>query len=263
MSKSHDNENLGFEPEDKEGIRKKWGEAKKEIMELGGWQGFKSGAWLLRLIRKSFGNYYERANAAYFRKKYPSLDNDAIAKKLIRVAARNSAILGAVVGAAVSTNEIIAIVTASGGGVILPASITIALAAIAGEAVLLVRIQLQLVANLARLHGVPLDPDDPEDILTILAFAVGGSVAELAGKAGMKIGGRLTEKAVRRYVSKSVLAAIKMIGRKLGIKILQRTIIKYAVPLVSMGIGSVWNNIATRAVGRLARKHFIARVNGT
>ena len=247
--------------EEKEALRQRWEDAKKEIIELGGWQGFKSGVWLLRLIQKSFGNYYERANAQYFREKYPRLDTEAIANKLTRVASRNSAILGAVVGAAVSTNEIIALITAAEGGVGLPANVAIAFAAIAGEAVLLVRMQLQLVANLAKLHGAPLDPDDPEDILTIFAFAVGGSVAELAGKAGMKIGGRLTEKAVRRYISKQVLAALKSIGRRLGIKILQRTIIKYAVPLASMGIGSTWNYFATRTVGRLARRHFIARAS--
>lgn len=256
-----DNDELDMAPErvtDKETLRQRWKDTSKEIVELGGWQGFKSGAWLLKLIRKSFGNYYERANAEYFREKYPRLDTDAIVKKLTSVASRNSAILGGVVGAAVSTNEILALLTATAGGVSLPANVAIAFAAIAAEAVLLVRMQLQLVANVAKLYGVPLDPEDPEDILTILAFAAGGSVAEVAGKAGMKIGGRLTEKAVRRYVSKQVLVALKSVGRKLGIKILQRTIIKYAVPVASMAIGAGWNYVATRAVGRIAKKHFIA-----
>jgi uncharacterized protein (DUF697 family) len=214
---------------------------------------------LPRLIQRAFRNYYERANAEYFRAKYASRAAEFIAQKLITLAARNSAILGAIVGSAVSTDEILAILTAGEGGVGLPANIAIAFAAIASEAVLLVRMQLQLVATLAKLYGAALDPDDPEDILTILAFAVGGSVAEVAGKAGMKVGGRLAERAVRRYIRKQVLEAIKAVGRKLGIKILQRAIIKYAVPLASIGIGSSWNYLATKAVGKIAKKHLLAR----
>jgi hypothetical protein len=50
-----------------------------------------------------------------------------------------------------------------------------------------------------------LDPDDPEDRLTILAFAVGGSAAEAAGKAGITVGGRAAAYAVKTVVSKQVL----------------------------------------------------------
>ena len=250
------------ESEDKETIKQKYEKAKKEFIELGGWESFKKGEWLIRLITKSFRNYFERANADYFRSKYPSLDTDEIAKKLIKVAARNSAILGGVVGTVVSTDEIVAILTAGEGGIGLPVNISIALAAIAAEAVVLVRMQLQLVANLAKLYGVPLNPDDPEDILIILAYALGGSVAELAGKAGMKIGGKITEKVIRKHISKGVLKAFKKLARKIGVKILQRTIIKYAVPLASMGIGSAWNYLATKSIGKIATKHFKKRKSG-
>ncbi len=46
---------------------------------------------------------------------------------------------------------------------------------------MLIKFQLQLVANLGKLYDVPLNPDDPEDILTILAFALGGSTADGIG----------------------------------------------------------------------------------
>lgn len=248
-----------FKEADKATLRSRIGQAKKELQELGGPEAFKSGSWLLRIIQHSFRSYYSKANEEYFRAKYPDLDADQIAKKLISVASQNTAVLGVVVGAAVSADEIAALVTAGGGGVGIPAAIAIAGGAIAAEAVVLVRFQLQLVANLAKLYGVPLDPDDPEDILLILAFAVGGSAAEEAGKLGAKIGGKLTEKMIRKYVAKDVLKAVKSLGRKIGIKILQRTIIKYAVPLASMAIGGAWNYFATKAVGKTARKHFLAR----
>jgi len=251
--------NRGIDKEDKKSIKKAYEDAKDEIEKLGGWESFKSGEWFLKLIRKCFKNYFERANADYFRGKYPSLDVDSIVKKINKVAARNSAILGAIVGGVVSADELTTIFTAGEGGLGLPANITIALMAIAGEAILLVRMQLQLIANIAKLYNTPIDVDDPEDILTIMAFALGGSVAEVAGKAGMKVGGKITEKAVRKHISRGVLKTIQKLGRKIGIKILQRTIIKYAVPVASMGIGYVWNYVATKTVGRIAVKHFKKR----
>ncbi len=247
--------------ENKESIKEQLKNAKDEVSELGGISAFKSGEWLFRLIQKSFRNYWERASADYFQDKYKSKDEDFIAKKLSKVAARNASLIGAATGAVVSTDEIVALVTGGEGGIGIPANVAIALTAMASEAVLLVRFQLKLVANLGKLYGVPLDPDDPEDILTILAFAVGGSAAEAAGKVGMKVGGKIAKVAVKKYISKEVLEALKRIGAKIGIKILQRTILKYTVPVVSIGIGAGWNYVTTRAVGKIAKKHFLQRRN--
>jgi uncharacterized protein (DUF697 family) len=251
----------GSKSEDENSIKSWIAKAKEEIAELGGLVGFKSGEWLFALVQKSFKNYWEHANAEYFRNKYPSKDNDDIAKRLISVAARNAGLLGVVTGAVVSTDEIVAFFTGGEGGVGLPANIAIAATAVASEAIVLVRFQLQLVANLGKVYGVPLNPDDPEDILTILAFAVGGSVAEEAGRFGMKVGGGIARYLVERYIAKETLETFKRIAAKIGIKILQRTIIKYAVPLASMGVGLGWNYFATKAVGKIACKHFKAKIN--
>jgi hypothetical protein len=98
--------------------------------ELGGWRAIKSGEFLWRLIQHSFKNYWERATASYFLEKYPKLDQDQIAKKLIVVAAKNASLLGAATAAAVSADEIVALLTVGGGGVGLPANIAIGMAAV-------------------------------------------------------------------------------------------------------------------------------------
>jgi hypothetical protein len=157
-------------------IKKRFEETKRDYDELGGWEAFKSGEWLPKLIHRSFKNYWERATVEYFYAKYPNRNRDEIAKRLVALAAKNASILGGITAAAISADEIVALTTV-GGGVGLPANIALALASISTEAILLVRIQIQLIANLGRLYGVPLDPDDPEDILTILTFAVGSIVA--------------------------------------------------------------------------------------
>lgn len=246
--------------DEKNGIRKLLEGARDEYTELGGWPAFTSGEWFLPLVQRAFRNYWERGTAEYFWQKYGSTDPDKIAGKLINVAAKNSAILGGLAGAAISADEIIAIATAGEGGVGIPANLAIAAAALGADAILLVRFQLQLVANLAHVYGVPLDPDDPEDILTILAFALGGSVADAAGKAGAKIGGQAAGRAARKVFSKELLASLKRLAAKIGVKLLQRKIVQYAVPVVSIGVGIGWNYTATKSVGKIAVRHFKGRL---
>lgn len=242
------------EESSRERIKRSIKNTKEEYHELGGWHGLTRGEWLWKLINKSLGVYIKRANAEYFRKKYPNLDNGQIAKKLISVAARNAAILGGLTGSAISADEIGGLL-ALPFGVGVPVNLAIAAGAIGAEAILLARIQIQMIVNLSALYDVPLDPEDPEDILTILAFALGGSAAEAAGKAGMKIGGAAAGQVARQFFSKEVLALVKKVGAKVGIKILQKSIVKYTIPIASIGIGTGWNYLSTKAVGSVAIKH--------
>ncbi len=244
---------------EKSKVKQEWSEAKNDYKDIGGWKSMKSGEWLWRIIQKSFANYWERANVEYFQNKYHTKDIEKISKKLISVTARNASILGGIVGAAVTADEIVALTSGGEGGIGLPANIAIAATAISGEAILLIRFQLQLVANLGKLYGVPLDPNDPEDILTIFAFAVGGSAADVAGKFGMKVGGKIAGRVAKNVFKKETLAALKRIATKIGIKILQRTIVKYTIPVVSIMIGTIWNYVATKTVARIAIKHFKVR----
>jgi uncharacterized protein (DUF697 family) len=237
-------------------FKKLFEEAKQFYQDFGGWKTFKSGEWLWLIIHKSFTNYWERASAEYFIAKYPDLTVDKIARKLIAVADKNAAILGAVTGATVSTDEIVGLLTGFEGGIGLPANLAIAGASVAAEVTLLIRIHLQLVANLAKLYGAPLDPEDPEDILTILAFALGGAASDAAGRAGMNVGRKAAEIGVKRIFRKEFLNNLKRLSAKIGVKILKRSIVKYTVPAVSIAVGSTWNYVATRNVGRIAMRHF-------
>lgn len=245
----------------KDEIKSQLTQAKRDYEEVGGWPSFKSGEWLWQIIQKSFVNYWNNANAEYFESKYGTTDKEKLTRKLIAVGAKNAAILGGLTGAAISTDEIVAIATAGEGGVGLPANIAIAAAGICGEAILLIRFQLQLVANLGKLYDVPLDPDDPEDILTIFAFALGGSAADTAGIFGMKVGGKLAGRAAKAVFKKETLATLKRIAAKVGIKILQRSIVKYTIPVASIGIGTGWNYASTKTVARIAMRHFKQRVD--
>jgi uncharacterized tellurite resistance protein B-like protein len=62
--------------------------------------------------------------------------------------------------------------------------------------------------------------------------------------------------AVRAVVSKGTLKAAQTFGKRLGVKILQRTVLKFAVFLSSAAVGSTYNYVTTRSIGRIASAHF-------
>jgi hypothetical protein len=227
--------------------------AAEEALEQEGWT---SGRWFLRLIRRYFKKYWETLEERYFHEVYGTDDKDAIANRLIKTFSRNASLLGALTGLIMSADEIVTILTGAEGGMGLPFNIVIAVLVLTMETILLLRFQLALVACLGRLYGAPLDPDDPDDLAAIMTFAVGGSAANAAGAAGMKVGGKLAARVARTAMQKEALTMLTGLAERIGIRMFVRAIVKYALPVVSLAIGMVMNFIATRAVGVIAMNHF-------
>jgi hypothetical protein len=69
----------------------------------------------------------------------------------------------------------------------------------------------------------------------------------------------LAEATIRKYIRKEVLETLKRIAKKLGYKLLRRSLINAAVPGVSILIGARWNKKATKMVGKIAVRHFEQR----
>jgi len=216
--------------------------------------------WLLRLIRRSLKRFWEQAGAVPFEAAFGPGDREQIADRLIRRFARDASILGGFTGVVMSVDEIVTFATGAEGGMGLPVNLAIAVLILTLETFLLVRFQLGLVACLGKLYGVPLDPDDPEDALTIFAYAVGGAAANAAKAAAVKTGGRLAGRIAKTVVQKEALAALTRVAERVGIRILQLAVIKYALPLFSIGIGVVMNYLATRTIGRVAKTHLKERL---
>jgi len=86
-------------------------------------------------------------------------------------------------------------------------------------------------------------------------YAMGVVPAEMLGK-GLQVAARGgTQSAVKKYVSKGTLKAIQDFGKRIGIRILQKSILKYTVPVVSAVVGSSYNYITTKSVGGIAKNH--------
>jgi uncharacterized protein (DUF697 family) len=146
----------------------------------------------------------------------------------------------------------------------LPVNIAIAATAICSEVFFTARIQLQLVARLGALYGATLDLEKPDDILAIMNFAFGGAVAEGLSKEIAKSGAAFSKAVVGRYYAKKEsFEVLKRFAKKLGYRLLRRSIVNGIVPGVSMAMGALWNKRTTRAIGRNAVKFFSSRASIT
>ena len=209
----------------------------------------KSGEWFIGLLRKVIQAYDRNTRATYFQKKYPGLPPDDIADILTSVTVRYATIAGAVAGAAATANQIAALSSAGMTAALFVGSI-------GAEMLYLSQIQMRLVLDLSVVYDLQLDPEDPEDILMIFGYALGVTPTEMIGKGLQIASGAGAKAAVKKYISKGTLQAIKDLARRLGFKILQRTILKYAVPVASAAVGSSYNYATTKSVGRIAKAHF-------
>ncbi len=209
----------------------------------------RSGQWFVELLQKVVYAYDRNARTEYFQQKYPGLSPDEIADILISVTARYATVAGGVAGAAATSTQLI---TLSSFGMTAPLFFGV----IGAEMIYLARIQMRLVLDLSVVYDLQLDPEDPEDVLMVFGYAVGVAPTELLGTVASKAAGGGAKTLVKKYVSKSVLKTIQSFARKLGFTILQRTIIKYTVPVASAIVGSTYNYATTSSMGRIAKAHF-------
>ncbi len=208
----------------------------------------KSGEWFVSLLTKVAKTYEQNVRAEYFQQKYPGLTPDEIADILIDVTVKYSTIAGGIAGAAVTANQI-ALFSSAG------ATAAIMAGTIGGEIIYLARLQMRLVLDLSVIYDINLDSDDPEDILLVFGYALGIVPTEVLGKSLQKAAAISTQQIIRKYISSGTLKTIQAFGKQIGIKILQRTIIKYSVPVVSAAVGSSYNYFTTRSIGKIAKSH--------
>ncbi|MBA3389315.1 MAG: TerB family tellurite resistance protein [Rubrobacter sp.] len=209
----------------------------------------RSGQRFVELLQKVVYAYDRNARTEYFQQKYPGLSPDEIADILISVTARYATVAGGVAGAAATSTQL---TTLSSFGMTAPLFFGV----IGAEMLYLARIQMRLVLDLSVVYDLQLDPEDPEDVLMVFGYAVGVAPTELLGTVASKAAGGGAKTLVKKYVSKSVLKTIQSFARKLGFTILQRTIIKYTVPVASAIVGSTYNYATTSSMGRIAKAHF-------
>jgi uncharacterized protein (DUF697 family) len=208
----------------------------------------RTGEWFLDLVLKTLKSYFKNSNKEFFTSKYPGKNSEYIEKKLVKVAVQNSMIIGAVAATLISLAELSTLTIKT-----IPVAIPAALATIFAELLLLTKLQVKLIMEIAKLYDVELNPDDPEDILIIFAYALGGGIAEEASKIFQKAGVKVTQEAIKRVITRKLL---KKFGAKIGVKLFRQTVARYLVPAVSIAIAVIWNRKSTLAIAKHASKYF-------
>lgn len=218
----------------------------KEAVQAFGIQSIKDGTWFTKFLQSCLTSYEqkisEQGGVAYLREKYPGLPTDAVAAKLCELAEHYAAVAGGLSGAAASA----AVVTAGMGT-------AAAITGIMVEVFYTVRLQLRLMYDLHLLYGIPLNSNDPEELMRLFGVIYGVKAAEVGGLGVKAYGPEVVRAQLFRLINGNTpviqAAAKKVLGPRIAKQITQKAIIKAAVPIVGVGISAGWNYATTRMLG--------------
>lgn len=210
----------------------------------------KDGAWFAKLLRMALETYAREVSAEFFFRKYPGLPADAIAERRIQLAQRYAMIEGGLTASAY-TGAVAA--TIGTGGAASPLTIPGAVVTFTADLLYVTRLQLRLAYDLAVLYGTPVDVNDPEDLYDLIRVAFGIKAGEVLRGALPRIAPEAARQGVKAVIKGPVLAflqALPVVGQYL----LQRNIVKFAVPLFGIPVSMKLNHYMTGRVGKQARE---------
>lgn len=217
----------------------------------------KDGTWFIKFLHWALSAYTREVNAEYFERKYPGLPADALVDLRINLAARYAGMGGG--ASALVFSALVAATIGSHGGAS-PMTIPAGAANVLTDTMWTSRLQLRLAWDLAVLYKRPINIDDPEDLYELFQVAFGVKAAETFKDSVAK----LTPEAVRQGVKVVAsgarlqwLQALPVIGKYL----LQRNIIKLAIPIVNVPVSAGLNYYFTRQVGKAARAIYRDKVS--
>lgn len=211
---------------------------------------FKNGNWFLKLLTVSLQVYAKKVDAEYFRTKYPSLPVDAVVQARIDLASKYAGIEGFLTAGAYSGAVVATLGTAAGAS---PVTVPAAITTFGVDLTYTTMLQLQLVYDISILYGVPFDLDDPDDLMKFVKIAFGIEVGESARLLTTKAMPGVVSQVVKKFYSKGVLTAAKSLP-VVGKYLLQRSVVKFSIPLVSVPVATGVNYWSTKLAGDHTRQ---------
>lgn len=217
----------------------------------------KSGDWFAKLLVHALHQYRDKVNWAYFEGKYPGMPRDAIVEARIKLAARYAALTGGL-SASAYTGAVAATIGSAGGA----SPLTASAAALSFSADLFstTTLQLRLAYDIAVLYRIPIDFDDPEDLWRFIRTAFAIKAGEAAESAVAKAVPALIRPLIKKIYSGSVLTAAKSLP-VIGKHLLQRNVIKFAIPAIGIPASTSVNYWSTRVAGNHARGTYRAEAD--
>ena len=235
----------------RENLKGQLKDAYAQFRDLGGLSALRSGEWLLALVQRTLRD--SRAEWQAEATKLGAFGPDAAIRKLTHAAARRAALAGIVAATAVSVDELVALLTAGEGGVGLPANLAFAVASIGAELFFLTRLQVKLVEQIGVIYGRSSQLNSSEDVVAAFAIALGGLDTDVAN------GLAASPERARQYLSENINQRLKQVARRLGMRLVRRSVVKAAFPMASIAMSASSNYKSTLAVADAARKYFARR----
>lgn len=113
-------------------------------------------------------------------------------------------------------------------------------------------LQLRMAHDISVLYGIPLDLNDPDDTWKLVKLAFDIKVGETAGSAVMKGVPAFIRPVIKKIFSGSTLATLKSLP-VVGKHLLQRNIIKFAIPGLTIPLTTAVNRWTTKVAGTRAK----------
>ena len=236
---------------EQEAVERQRNELREFVTGLSG-DDIKSGNWFSKLLSQALGSYTTKVDAAYFRQKYPGVPADAVVDARIKMAANYAALEGGL-SASAYTGAIAATIGTLGGAS--PLALPAAGVTLLVDVAFVTQLQLRLAYDVAVLYRVPIDLNDPDDVWKLIRVAFTIKSGEVAREGVLKVVPLVMRPLIRRFYSRSVLAAARglpVVGRYL----LQRNLIKIGIPVIGVPLSVVLNRYTTLLAGRHARAVF-------
>lgn len=212
----------------------------------------KGGGWFTKLLSHALSSYTDKVTWQYFQERYEGVPADAIVDQRIKMAARYAALEGGL-SAGAYTAAIAATIGSAGGAS--PLTVPAAIATVMVDVAFITQLQLRLAYDVAVLYRVPLDLSDPEDLWRLIRVAFTIKGGEFAREGVVKVVPPLMRQVVKRYFSGPVLVAARGLPF-VGKFLLQRNVIKIAIPLVGIPLATAVNYYTTLAAGVHAQAVF-------
>lgn len=212
----------------------------------------KDGSWFVRFLSFALKQYAEVVDAEYFQKKYPNMPADAVVDRRIDLAKKYSAIEGGLSASAYSAAVAATIGTKGGAS---PLTVPAAASAFTVDLLYTTRLQLHLAYDLSVLYGYPADLEDPEDLVDLIKVAFGIKAGEALRGGIAKLAPEAARQATKHWVKGTTLASLKALP-VVGKYLLQRNIIKFAIPMVTIPVSAGFNAYSTGSIGTLARRTY-------
>ena len=214
----------------------------------------KSGDWFTKLLAHALHQYRDRVDSEYFERRYPGMPRDAIVEARIKLAARYAALAGGL-SASAYTSAVAG--TIGSGGAASPLTASAALLSFSADLFSTTQLQFRLAYDIAVLYRIPIDFDDPEDLWRFIRTAFAIKAGEAAESAVAKAVPALIRPLIKKFFSGSVLATAKSLP-VVGKYLLQRNVIKFAIPAIGIPASTAVNYWSTRVAGNHARSTYRA-----